>query len=93
MPESITRVESTGFYAGQNRWVAIAVKVIVVSLVLWASLASNAGDILMNIQSGTIGHFRGWYVYASATFMQGESPIPEDSVYSSLLFKLFLGNN
>ena len=69
MPESITRVDSTGFYAGQNRWVAIAVKVIVVSLVLWASLASNAGDILMNIQSGTIGHFRGWYVYASATFM------------------------
>jgi hypothetical protein len=24
---------------------------------------------------------------------EGESPIPEDSVYSSLLFKLFLGNN
>jgi len=69
MPESITRVESTGFYAGQNRWVAIAVKVIVVSLVLWASLASNAGDILMAIQSGTISYFRGWYVYASATFM------------------------
>ena len=42
MQEFITRVDSTGFYAGQNRWVAIAVKVIVVSLVLWASLASNA---------------------------------------------------
>ena len=69
MPESITRVESTGFYAGQNRWVAIAVKVIVVSLVLWASLANNAGDMLMAIQSGTISYFRGWYVYASATFM------------------------
>ena len=69
MPESITRVDSTGFYAGQNRWVAIAVKVIVVSLVLWASLASNAGAILMEIQSGTIGYFRGWYVYASAIFM------------------------
>ena len=26
MPESITRVDSTGFYAGQNRWVAIALK-------------------------------------------------------------------
>ena len=69
MPESITRVDSTGFYAGQNRWVAIAVKVIVVSLVLWASLASDAGAILMDIQSGTIGYFRGWYVYASAIFM------------------------
>ena len=69
MPESITRVDSTGFYAGQNRWVAIAVKVIVVSLVLWASLATDAGEILMDIQSITIGHFRGWYIYASASFM------------------------
>ena len=69
MPKSITRVDSTGFYAGQNRWVAIAVKVIVVSLVLWASLASDAGTILMDIQSGTIGYFGGWYVYASAVFM------------------------
>ena len=69
MPESIARVESTGFYAGQNRWVAIAVKVIVVSLVLWASLASDAGAILMDIQSGTIVYFGGWYVYASAVFM------------------------
>ncbi len=69
MPESITRVDSTGFYAGQNRWVAIAVKVIVVSLVLWASLASDAGTILMDIQSGTIGYFGGWYMYASAVFM------------------------
>ena len=69
MPEFITRVDSTGFYAGQNRWVAIAVKVIVVSLVLWASLASDAGAILMDIQSDTIGYFGGWYVYASAVFM------------------------
>ena len=69
MTELITRVESTGFYAGQNRWVAIAVKVMVVSLVLWASLANDAGDILMDIQSATIGYFRGWYVYASAAFM------------------------
>ena len=69
MRESITRVDSTGFYAGQTRWVAIAVKIIVASLVLWASLANDAGDILMDIQSITIDHFRGWYVYASATFM------------------------
>ena len=69
MPEFITRVDSTGFYAGQNRWVAITVKVIMVSLVLWASLASDAGKILMDIQSGTIGYFGGWYVYASAIFM------------------------
>ena len=38
MPESITRVDSTGFYAGQNRWVAIAVKVIVVSPVSYTHL-------------------------------------------------------
>ena len=69
MTELITRVESTGFYTGQNRWVAIAVKVMVVSLVLWASLANDAGGILMDIQSATIGYFRSWYVYASAAFM------------------------
>ncbi|MDG2459919.1 MAG: BCCT family transporter [Luminiphilus sp.] len=69
MTDLATKVENTGFYAGQNRWVAVSVKVIVVSLVLWASLASDAGDILMQIQSATIGYFGGWYIYASATFM------------------------
>jgi len=69
MTELATRVESTGFYAGQNRWVAISVKVIVVSLVLWASLASDAGSILLDIQSITIDYFGGWYIYASASFM------------------------
>ena len=69
MSDIATRVEHAGFYAGQNRWVAIAVKVIVVALVLWASLASDAGRILMEVQSATIGYFGGWYVYASAAFM------------------------
>ena len=69
MNDVATRVERTGFYAGQNRWVAIAVKVIVVALVLWASLAADAGRILMEFQSATIGYFGGWYVYASAAFM------------------------
>ena len=69
MTELATRVESTGFYAGQNRWVAISVKVIVVGLVLWASLASDAGSILLDIQSVTIDYFGGWYIYASASFM------------------------
>ncbi len=69
MTDVATRVESTGFYAGQNRLVALTVKVIVVSLVLWASLAPDAGAILMEIQSATISYFRGWYVYASGLFM------------------------
>jgi len=69
MSDSATRVEQTGFYAGQNRLVAISVKIIVVALVLWASLAADAGSILMDIQAATIGYFGGWYVLASATFM------------------------
>ena len=54
MSDIATRVDSTGFYAGQNRWVAISVKIVVISLVLWASLAPDAGNILMDIQSRTI---------------------------------------
>ena len=69
MSDIATRVDSTGFYAGQNRWVAISVKIVVISLVLWASLAPDAGNILMDIQSRTISYFGGWYVYATAVFM------------------------
>ena len=69
MTDVATRVESTGFYAGQNRLVALTVKVVVVSLVLWASLAPDAGAILMEIQAATISYFRAWYVYASGFFM------------------------
>lgn len=69
MSDTATHVERTGFYAGQNRWVAVAVKVIVVALVLWASVAADAGRILMELQSATIGYFGGWYVFASAAFM------------------------
>ncbi|MEL0136965.1 MAG: BCCT family transporter, partial [Halieaceae bacterium] len=69
MTDITTPVETSGFYEGQNRWVAISVKVIVIALVLWASLASDAGSILLDIQSVTIDYFGGWYIYASATFM------------------------
>jgi choline/carnitine/betaine transport len=69
MSNIATRVDSTGFYAGQNRWVAISVKIVVISLVLWASLAPDAGSILMDIQSRTISYFGGWYVFATAVFM------------------------
>ena len=69
MTDITTPVETSGFYEGQNRWVAISVKFIVIALVLWASLASDAGDMLMDIQAITISYFGGWYIYASATFM------------------------
>ena len=69
MTEITTPVEASGFYAGQNRRVAISVKVIIIALVLWASLAPDAGAILMEIQSVTINYFGGWYIYASAIFM------------------------
>ena len=73
MNDVATRVERTGFYAGQNRWVAIAVKVIVVALVLWASLAADAGRILMEFQSATIGYFGGIHFSAVFAFMKNQS--------------------
>ena len=46
----VTRVESQGFYRGYNRWIAVAVKIIIMLLVLWASIAADAADILLGIK-------------------------------------------
>ncbi len=65
----VTRVEETGFYQGYNRGIAIAVKVIIVLLVLWAATAPNAGDALLAMQAATIEVFSGWYIGATTVFM------------------------
>lgn len=65
----VTRVEEAGFYQGYNRGIAIAGKVIIVLLVLWAATAPNAGDALLAMQAATIEVFRGWYIGATTVFM------------------------
>ena len=67
--QAVTNVESSGFYAGYNRWIAVSVKVIIMLLVLWASIAADAADILLGIQSATIDLFGIWYIGATAAFM------------------------
>jgi len=66
---AVTNVETRGFYRGYNRGIAIAVKLIVVVLVLWAATASNAARALSALQAATIDYFGGWYVGSSALFM------------------------
>lgn len=66
---AVTNVETRGFYRGYNRGIAIAVKLIVVVLVLWAATAPNAAKALLALQAATIDHFGGWYVGSSALFM------------------------
>ena len=67
--QAVTNVESSGFYAGYNRWIAVSVKLIIMLLVLWASIAADAADILLGIQSATIDLFGIWYIGATAVFM------------------------
>ncbi len=69
MMMSTIKNSTEDFYAGQNRGVAITVKLSMLALVLWASLASDAGLILLQTQAATINYFGGWYVYSSAFFM------------------------
>ena len=69
MQQAVTKVETSGFYAGYNRWIAVAVKVIILLLVLWASGAPDAADILLAIQQATIDLFGVWYIGATAAFM------------------------
>ena len=69
MQQAVTKVETSGFYAGYNRWIAVAVKIIILLLVLWASGAADAADILLAIQQATIDLFGVWYIGATAAFM------------------------
>ena len=69
MQQAVTKVETSGFYAGYNRWIAVAVKFVILLLVLWASIAADAADILLEIQQATIDIFGAWYIGATAAFM------------------------
>jgi len=70
MPHSsVTNVETTGFYRGYNRGIAVSVKLIIVVLVLWASTTDDAADLLLVIQGATIEYFGAWYIGATGLFM------------------------
>lgn len=65
----VTRVETSGFYRGYNRGIAVSVKLIIILLVLWTATAKNASEALLAVQSFTIDHFGAWYIGATAVFM------------------------
>jgi choline/carnitine/betaine transport len=67
--EPVTSVETSGFYRGYNRGIAISVKMIIVILVLWTVATPNAADTLLSVQAATINHFGAWYIGATALFM------------------------
>lgn len=69
MTNAVTNVETSGFYRGYNRGIAIAVKLIIVLLVLWAATAPNATKALLAVQAATIDHFGAWYIGSTALFM------------------------
>lgn len=65
----VTNVETSGFYRGYNRGIAVAVKLIIILLVLWAATAEDASEALLAVQAFTIDHFGAWYIGATAVFM------------------------
>ncbi|MDG1013546.1 MAG: BCCT family transporter [Luminiphilus sp.] len=67
--EPVTRVETSGFYRGYNRGIAVSVKLIIVLLVLWTVTTPNAADMLLVVQAATIEYFGRWYIGATALFM------------------------
>ena len=66
---SVTNVETSGFYRGYNRGIAVSVKLIIVVLVLWAATTKDAAEILLTVQAATIGRFGAWYVWVTTAFM------------------------
>ena len=67
--EPVTHVETSGFYRGYNRGIAVSVKLIIVLLVLWTATTPNAADTLLAVQTATIEVFGVWYISATALFM------------------------
>lgn len=63
-------VSSKGFYEGFNKVVAVAPKIIVAALVLWAVFFNaQAGAVLLKVQNWSTGWFGGWYIYVTTFFV------------------------
>ena len=61
--------QSSGFYEGFNREVALVPKVLIGALIVWVGLSpAAAGQMLLNAQNWSTQTFGGWYVYVTAFY-------------------------
>ena len=66
---AVVRTESTGFYHGYNKPIALSAKIIVAVLILWAISVEKAANLLADFQQATISNFGSWYIYVTAFFL------------------------
>ncbi|MBL6894368.1 MAG: BCCT family transporter [Porticoccaceae bacterium] len=65
---SIT-TQSSGFYQGFNRTVAVIPKILIGALIIWVGFSpSVAGQLLLDAQNWSTQNFGGWYVYVTAFY-------------------------
>lgn len=65
---SIT-TQSSGFYQGFNRTVAVIPKILIGALIIWVGFSpSVAGQLLLYAQNWSTQNFGGWYVYVTAFY-------------------------
>jgi choline/carnitine/betaine transport len=63
------KTQTTGFYQGFNRTVAVVPKILIGALIIWVGLSpSSAGQLLLDAQNWSTQNFGGWYVYVTAFY-------------------------
>ena len=66
----VVKTQTSGFYEGFNRFVAIGAKILIGLLILWAGLfPKQAGKILLDVQNWTTGAFGGWYIWVTTFYL------------------------
>ena len=61
--------ETSGFYQGFNRVVAMVPKLAIAALIIWVGFSpSAAGELLLSMQNWTTANFAGWYIYVTAFY-------------------------
>ena len=68
-PAVAINTETSGFYNGFNRVVAMVPKLFIAALIIWVGLSpSAAGELLLSMQNWTTANFAGWYIYVTAFY-------------------------
>ena len=68
-PAVFITTQSSGFYQGFNRTVAVVPKILIGALIIWVGLSpSVAGQLLLDAQNWSTQNFGGWYVYVTAFY-------------------------
>ena len=66
----IIKTDTSGFYEGCNRVVALGSKILIGALIFWAAVfPEKAGKFLASVNAGVNAHFGPWYLYVMAFFI------------------------